>query len=213
VARIESPRSKSTRRRGISQAATLASIALVTACAVTTVAFVPRLVSGSGAAEAVVDHEAPSHRRVADALVAVIAGSREVLSIGVPGPDGRQEVVLWVPEDLRETIIQPGDLVVLFFSPTLEVVTAHTMEPAQRNLGGVVDPLAVRTADFAARFRALPGVERRVIATGVRSMRTSVLSDNGADLRTLRLELTFSPESADGEGVVSRVLAGIRMRR
>ena len=183
------------------------SVVLCTVGAVTTVALVPRLVSGGDAVQAALP-EASAHRMIADALVAIIAGSREVLKVGAPGADGRQELVLWIPASVSAAHIQPGEVLVLSFSPMLEVVTAHTVASGS----GVIDPIAARDPGFASRFRALPMTQRHVVATGIRTMRTTVLSDNDAGSVTLRLELTFGPESADGEGAVSRTLPGIRMR-
>jgi len=203
-------------RRGLSQAATLLWIALAAGAAISTAAMVPRLVR---AGDPIADHaaEAPRHRLVADALVAIIAGSHEVMVIGAPGFDDRQEIVLWTPADPLATTIRPDELIVLFFSPVLEAVTAHTHRDSEGDapmaLGGTINPVAMRAPDFPARFRALPTVERRVIASGIASMRLSVLSDNEPANATLRLDLTFSEESADGVGAAVRTLTGIRLRR
>lgn len=179
----------------------------------------PRLAIGRNPAhviEGAHPGEAPSHAAVIDLLATLILECTQVVAVHEPGgPDRTLDIVLRTRAGGGSGTTGDADLgeiLVISHSRLLESIRVHAIPEDSGGRSIRMEPAALKSRAFPARFRSNPAVEARIAAVGVGDLRVERLSDNPDRGASVRLTLTFTPESADGRATVTRVVHGARWR-
>lgn len=190
----------------------MAAIGVVGTFAAVVYVVVPSGLHGGAAVSSAqpIEAEYEANQLLIESLAALIGHSADVIAVHPRTASPYMEIVLRLhgPEHAAE--VPAEDIAVLSHSSVLHTIMLYTLEEQPERGRGetrsrsgrafarplmreqLVDPA------FCAQWRSNPNVKPRLLARGLSDMQVQSVGDSEEGSSTLRLSLTWSPDSADG---------------
>ncbi len=139
-----------------------------------------------------------AHEQIAQLLAGLIGGSHQVLAVNPPGETPFLEVVLWLEDGANRGTIDPDELVILVYRPSLRSVELHSLAPDTELPGAAPRGYG---PNFCTWWRTRPETTRRILGRQIESMKVDLIGsdERGGDSlpATLRIALTWIARSTD----------------
>lgn len=150
------------------------------------------------------------HQQVIEAIATLLGRSEEIVAVHDRGESPFVEVVLRL-QDKGGSELAEDEIAVLSHSEVLQTITFYTLpeqaapDPERRQVFADAGRRREQLTKprFCTLWRSDPGVVPRVIATGVTDMTIEQVERLSPDRVRLWIELTWGPNSSDGEDSAS----------
>lgn len=173
------------------------------------------------------------HHEFVNALGQVIGDCEQVLAVRPHDPQSGAELLLWLHDRADRGVINTDELAIIRHNPLLATITMYVVADRlapdhPRSTPNTATPRAAAAADatasaprsvavitsadlaspgFSERWRAMPSVRARILASGLADMTIESLHDLGEQrLSLLRLHLTWSDDLADHPHEASTII-------
>jgi len=198
-----------TRRRGPRRGSTLVgmltTIGVLGAFAVVVYVAVPSgLHGGASDPPPTIAATFEQNQAIIDSLASLIGHSAQVIAVHPRTASPYVELVLRLHGDADVDEIPARELVVLSHSAVLHTVVLYELDDEEREGAAKASKLTytldeLKQPTFCNHWRSDPDVRARLLARGISDMQIQQLESSFEDgTITLRLSLTWSPDSADG---------------
>lgn len=161
-----------------------------------------------------------AHAQFARTLAGMIGGSVEVLAIHPQGESSNNDILLWLRDDRNPGVIDADELAIVSQSRLFRTITVYTMPVPRgdRQSGESIasteglDRATMSEPAFSESWRALPNVQRQVIAREISDMTVVRENGDGDPGQRLALSLRWVADSTDVSDEASATI-DVQMRR